>query len=240
MLNEANEPLKINPHLNQNKMKKYLPRVVALLLVTATFNSCKKEVAAVAEPKDYSVSISGKTWSGTLTNAGEGAQYYSVHFNADKTLQWSQFSGDYQGNWLVDKNKLTLTFISPAVIVTADISDDNKLTNITTNTPNKVNTGELVENPNMLLENTIWKGDGNFSSIGPGTLQLSFLSASSVQTKLNSTTYAAGAYTRSASGGVIHFTVPILASPMFCVITPDGTMRGCYSQSKYSWQLSKQ
>jgi hypothetical protein len=210
-------------------MKKYLTIFFATLLAVIIFSSCKKETTTVA--KDYSLSIKGKTWWGTFTNAGESPQYYSVSFSADNLILWSQFSGDYTGQYAVDKNKLIMIFINPSVVVTADITDDNKLANITSNTANKVNSGELVANPNISLDNTIWKG---------GSIQLSFLAGSRVQTKLGITTPPAGAYVRSASGGAIRLTVPVLLEPMFGVITSDGVMNGSYVIPGNTWQLTKQ
>ncbi len=219
-------------------MKKYLIILITTLMAAAMLSSCKKETTTAA--KDYSLSIKGKTWWGTLTNAGESPQYYSVSFSADNLILWSQFSGNYTGEFAVDKNKLTMTFINPSVIVTADITDDNKLINITTNTANKVNSGELLVNPNVSLENTIWKGNGNFNPIVPTSLQFSFLAGSKVETKISNTTYAPGAYARSAHGGFIRFTIPVSLDPMFCVLTSSGVMNGSYSSSQYTWQLTKQ
>jgi hypothetical protein len=218
-------------------MKRYKAITAIALLAMISLFSCKKDNTP-ALPKDYSNSIKDKTWWGTLTNAGETAQYYSVHFNADNTLLWSQFSDDYPGKWSVDKNKLTLTFLSPDVIVTGEISDDNKLVNITTNTANKVNTGELVENPRISLESTIWKGDFNIPMGSPIPIQFSFLPGSIVQGNIG---YSfTSVYVRSAYGGVIRFYKPLVNFLVFCVITSSGEMRGSYDLSKYTLQATKQ
>jgi hypothetical protein len=216
-------------------MKKYLSRLIAFFLFIATLQSCKKDNAALPF-KDYSLSVKDKVWWGTLTNAGETLQYYSVHFSDNKLLLWSQFSGDYSGEYTVEKNKLTMTFVNPSVVVTADITDDNKLTNITTNTANKVNSGELVDNPKIPLQGTVWSG--NFSSAS-ATMQLNFLEGGRVETTLAGYGFPSGSYSRSASGGVLHFTVPMVAHPMFCVITSAGTMRGSYNLPTNTWQVSK-
>ncbi len=112
-------------------MKKHIGIILITLLFAGVFVSCNDDDVS----KDYAASVRDKTWWGTLTNAGEGGpQYYSVHFNADNTLQWSQLAGDYDGQWILEKNNLTLTFTGLDVIVTAEISDDDTWTNITTST----------------------------------------------------------------------------------------------------------
>lgn len=77
-------------------MKKYSSMFVAILLVAGIFSSCKKENAA-PKSKDYAASINDKSWWGVFTYTGETSQYYTVHFNSDNTLIWSQLSGDYAG-----------------------------------------------------------------------------------------------------------------------------------------------
>lgn len=209
--------------------------LIALLLVTGTFSSCKKEAAA---PKDYSLSIKDKTWWGMLTNAGETAQAYSVRFNAENTLVWSQLSGDYPGRWSVEKNKLTLTFTSPNVTVTADITDDNNLANITTNTANKVNSGELVADPNISLDNTVWTGSVNNPL---QTMQLNFLPNLKVQRKIGIVTYNPIAYTRSPSGGFIRIDLGSGIAPYIIgVIASRSEMNGIAFIPATSWQLIKQ
>ncbi|HTL10601.1 MAG TPA: hypothetical protein VL307_20145 [Chitinophagaceae bacterium] len=216
-------------------MKKYLSRLLSFFLLIATFQSCKKENAAVPS-KDYSLSVKDKVWWGTLTNAGETLQYYSVHFSATNLLLWSQFSDNYTGQYTVERNKLTMTFVNPSVVVTADITDDNKMTNITTNTANKVNSGELVENPKIPLEGTVWSGNLSYF---PAIIQLNFLDGAKVETTFGIKTYPSGSYSRSASGGVIRFDLPTLAHPMFCVIANNGTLKGSYNLPTNAWQASK-
>ena len=217
-------------------MKKY---VIMILIASAILISCKKDKAAAeVAGKDYSISIKDKTWWGELTNAGETVQYYSVHFNADNTILWSQLSDDYKGTWSLDKNKLTLNFTNPAVIVNADISEDNKLANITTNTANKVNIGEMVTNPNIVLENTVWSGlysvPGNST-----TLQLSFLAGPSVIVKGGNNSNQAVSYKRGLSGGYIRFK-SFYGGNVFGVITASGEMKGSFSNYKKYWSITKQ
>ena len=216
-------------------MKKYLSIISITLLSIATLFNCNDEDAA---PKDYAASIKDKTWWGTLTNSGEAIQYYSVHFNAGNSLVWSQLSGDYLGQWSLDKNKLTITFTAPAVIVTTEISDDNTWVNITTNTSNIVNSGELVANPNITLDNTEWNGV-DISGGVTKSLKLIFTPNLEVSTVIDNK--GAGGvpynYTRLASGGAIRITA---GYPYFGVITAGGELRGSRQSYINSWQATKQ
>jgi hypothetical protein len=213
-------------------MKKYLNIALTILVLTTILFSCKK--TGTPAPKDYTISIVNKNWSGSLTNNGEQIQYYSVHFNADKTFEWSQWAGDYFGVWSVDGNKITLRFTGINVIVAAEISDDNKLINITTNTLNKVNTGQLIENIYIALDNTLWKGpEINLISGFNETLQLRFMTGTNVEINLAGTIQASHAYNRTISGA-------IRDGRIFGVITGPNEMRGTDLSIPYHWQAIKQ
>jgi hypothetical protein len=206
------------------------------LMLVLVFASCKKEKEPDASLGN-TANISGKTFWGTFTNAGETSQYYSVHFNEDKTLLWNQFSGDYPGTWAVSNNKLTMTFTSPAVIVNADILDGIKLLNITTNTANKVNSGELTDTPDMSVENTKWAG---VIAAAVGPFETTFLSGLGLKVRIGTTTYLGSGYFRSPSGGAIRFLLPTTTTTMFCVIASHDKMYGTYGTYKYTWQTTKQ
>jgi len=209
-------------------MKKVISIIPVILFVMSITFSCKKD----NEPKDYGASIKDKKWWGTFSNAGENIQYYCVHFNADSSLVWSQLSGDYAGQWTVDGNKLTLNFTTLAVKITAEISDDNKLLNITTNSPNKVYTGKLNNNTDNLLDNTVWKETNN----SPSAVQLSFFSGEKVKLKIGSVTYA-NSYTRSSSGFIRFSNIEYI---FFGVFTSDNELSGSYNDAGNSWQAIRQ
>ena len=211
-------------------MKKYISIISVTLMVMSITFGCKKD----NEPKDYGAFIKDKSWWGTFSNAGENNQYYSVHFNADNSLLWSQLSGDYAGKWTLEGNKLTLNFTALAVKITAEISDDNMLLNISTNSPNKVYTGKLNENTNNLLDNTVWKEAIN----KPSAIQLSFFSSLKVEAKMGSITYVKIPYTRSSSG-FIRFT-PAFNFKFFGVFTSDNELNGSYNDAEHPWQAIKQ
>ena len=210
-------------------MKKYISIILLTFMVMSITFGCKKD----NEPKDYGASIKDKKWWGTFSNAGENIQYYSVHFNADNSLVWSQLSGDYAGQWAVDGNKLTLNFTALAVKITAEISDDNKLLNIVTNSPNKVYTGKLNENTDNLLDNTVWKQTSN----SPSLIQLSFYSGEKVELKIGPITYARNPYTRSSSGFIRFSNIEYM---FFGVFTSANELSGSYNDAGHSWQAIRQ
>jgi hypothetical protein len=211
-------------------MKKIISIIPVILIVMSILLSCKKSDS----PINYVSTIKDKTWWGTFSNAGENNQYYSVHFNADNSLLWSQLSGDYAGLWILDGNKLTMNFTTLAIKITAEISDDNTLLNITTNSPNKVYTGKLNNNTDNLLDNTVWKETNN----SPSAVQLSFFSGLKVEAKIGPSTYATNAYIRSSSG-FIRFTTTVNYK-FFGVFISDIELRGSYNDSGHSWQIIKQ
>jgi hypothetical protein len=212
-------------------MKKYLNMAIALL-ATVFFFSCKKD-KDIPAVKDYTTSIINKNWSGSFTYNGEQIQYYSVHFNADKTFEWNQWAGDYFGLWSLDGNKITLKFTGATVIVAAEISDDNKLINFTTNTLNKINTGQLIENINIALDNTVWKGPEINLIVGfNAPLQLRFMPGSNVEVNLAGTIQT-HPYSRTSSGSIRN-------SRIFGVIIGPNEMRGTDLSIPYHWQAIKQ
>ena len=209
-------------------MKKYISIIPITLVIFTILISCKKSDT----PKDYGASIKDKKWWGTFSNAGENIQYYSVHFNADSSLVWSQLSGDYNGQWSLNGNKLTLNFATLNVKITAEISDDNTLLNITTNSPNKVYTGKLNENTDNLLDNTVWKQINN----SPSAIQLSFFSGEKVELKIGPVTYA-NPYTRSSSGFIRFSNIEYI---FFGVFTSDKELSGSYNDAGHFLQAIRQ
>jgi hypothetical protein len=213
-------------------MKKRVNIFLLLLLPTGILISCKKD--NTAKPKDYSASVKDKTWWGQMTYSGKTAEYYSVHFKADGTLLWSQFSGEYEGRWVVKDKQLVMNFNVSGAEVKADISDDEKLVNITDNTgAYNVNGGQIISTPNLSLSNTRWKGTFDISSY-----QLSFLDDSKLNEKfLTSGNENLCPYTRSASGAAIRYnrgSIKFLA-----IITSDNIIRG-NSSSNYLIEVVKQ
>ncbi|GAC1448488.1 MAG: hypothetical protein NVSMB7_09970 [Chitinophagaceae bacterium] len=188
-------------------------------------------------PKDYTASIKEKTWSGMLTYTSQTTEYYSVHFNTDNSLIWSQLSGDYIGHWAINGKQLTLTFTNSNAQIKADISDADTLMNIVANVSLYIiNSGKLLANPTVSLDNTVWKGltvTGAASSF----LQMSFMPGSKVEVKV-STVPETNTYTRSASGAVIRTVFK--SAIFFGIITSNNEIHGSINNPKNTWYVIKQ
>jgi hypothetical protein len=218
-------------------MKKYLAITLVTLMLTGILFSCKK--SNTSTPKDYTASIKDKTWWGQLTYTGQTAEYYSVHFNADGSLQWSQLSGDYTGHWVVNDKQLIMTFDANSVRIEAEIGDDNKLGNITATTNYYVvNSGELVANPNLPLDNTSWKGT-YFNGSSQQPLQFSFSPGLKISITFGSFPTQVNTYTRSSSGAVIRYGVGGMY-PFFGVVASGNLMKGSEQDFRFPWQAIKQ
>ena len=222
-------------------MKKYLSIMLVIVLYTSLSLSCKKSNA-----KDYTASIRDKTWWGVFTYTGKDPEYYSVRFNADNTFLWSQFSGDYSGQWVVNGKDLTMTFDISKAAIKATISDDDKLLNITDNTGNAViNTCELITNPNMPLDNTVWKG--KMVTGLPYIIEMSFRPPLKLDLQSGSSSgysYTNNTYIRSPSGAVIRAEIkPVSNGPntrFFGVIISATEMMGSDKNASNQWKATKQ
>jgi hypothetical protein len=213
-------------------MEKYSRVIVISLLSLITISSCKKD-------KDYNKVIKNKTWWGQLSNPGEAPQYYSVYFKADGSLIWGQRVADYTGTWVVNNRQLTMDFLLPVVQIKADISDDNELINIVASNSSVVGNASLITNPAIVLEKSVWNGTLTPSVGGPQSLQLNFLSGSTLNGSVNGGSIG-GFYTRSESGAVIKFTLG--ANAFFGLITSDKDLIGQWTSSGnyHPWQTVKQ
>ncbi len=195
---------------------------------------CKKSDT----PKDYAASIKDRTWWGIFTNTGKTPEYYSIHFNTDSSLLWSDLSGDYAGKWKIADRQLTMTFTAINDEIKADITDDDKLENITDNTSfYDVNSGALIASPNIPLDNTVWNGSANITT--SKALQLRFNTGSKVTINIENTVIKSYSYTRSTSGAVIRTTLTG-GDVFFGVITINNELRGSVGKSDSPWQANKQ
>jgi hypothetical protein len=213
-------------------MKKHLRITLVIIILIAALISCKKN--STPPPKDYAASVKDKTWSGELAYTGKTTEYYAVHFNADNTLLWSQFAGDYTGHWVLTGKELTITFDGNSVEIKATISDDDNLVNITDNTSaSEINSGGLIANSTVPLDNTEWKGAISY----PVTkaLQFSFKPGLQVIINLQNTPVKTYTYTRSPSNAIIR-----ISTIFFGVITSGGKMKGSIDNSPVIWQTVKQ
>jgi hypothetical protein len=148
-------------------------------------------------------------------------------------------SGNLLGNWVIDGNHLNMSFAGSTAVIKADISDDDKLNNISDNTASfEVNNGALIPNPTQVLDNTRWKGS-IYKNGGTLNQQLHFLPGLKLEITIDNTKFGPYAYTRSASGAVIR--APLGATyPFFGVITSAIGMKGSDSYTDYPWQAIKE
>jgi|WetSurMetagenome_2_1015567.scaffolds.fasta_scaffold95850_2 hypothetical protein len=219
---------------NFRKMKKYTFLISILFLATMLIVNCSKNDSAA---KDYSASIKDKTWWGSLAYTGKDAEYYSVHFNADNSLLWSQLSGDYSGHWAVTDKTITMTFDINSAQIKADITDNDRLSNITDNTEfYEIITGAIIANPGIILDNTEWIGVlYNKTSSTSQTLQFSFMQDLKVEIKVGIYSRGIFSYKRSASGAVIKD-----GKGMFCIVTSGNEMKGSDASPTHPFQATKQ
>jgi hypothetical protein len=221
-------------------MKKHLYVALVTLLSLGIAFSCKKSstpaTPATPATRDYAASIKDKTWWGMFAYTGKTPESYSIYFGKDNTILWSELSGNYGGAWVVNDKQLTITFSSGAK-VSADISDDNKLSNIVaSSSAYKVNSGALVANPNLPLDNTVWKG-----SLFTGAYviyQMNFMPGLKVELKIDNMTYPPFPYTRLATGGAIRIQTP--GNVFFGVVTSDKEMKGANGYATLPWEATKQ
>jgi len=213
-------------------MKTYVRTFSIILLVMATVTSCKK--SNTPDRKDYTASIKDKTWWGMLANTGKTPEYYSVHFNTDNSLTWSQLSGDNTGHWLLDGKDLTITFDGNSVEIKGSISDDDQLVNIKDNAPAyEINSGELIANSTIPLDNTIWTGTIDYPSTK--ALQLGFKPGLLVTINIENSPVKTYTYTRSSSSPVVR-----ISTIFFGIVTSVGKMKGSVDNAVVVWQATKQ
>jgi predicted small secreted protein len=216
-------------------MKKLM---IIILSLATVLSACSKNNDGPSG-KDYSTAIKGKVWVGTATYTGKPTEYYSVQFNADNTLVWSEYADDYDGKWAVDGQQLNITFTLSGKQFNAGISDDNKLIDITYPAANSwvVNTGELCPNANIVLDNTKWNSPELTGFPGHYGLSLSFKQGSKIDYSVYLFLTAHLIYSRT--GASIRF-MGTNGYTWFGVITADGkTIRGMQSY-EVMWEMVKQ
>ena len=217
-------------------MKKYLPYTMFILSAVLILSGCKKDSTSSG---NYSASVSDKTWWGLFTYAGDTTEYYSVHFNTDNSLVWNQMLGEYAGTWSISSNHLTMNLGINSLIITADITGDNKLANIKTNNSSVINIGQLLTNPSQLsLDGTIWKGVFTDKIGSTYNMTMEFQTGGQVVIGLDGLTADTFTYARSASGVTIR---AINGSDIwFGIIQSDTKMIGTEDKAENKFELTKQ
>ena len=130
----------------------------------------------------------------------------------------------------------------PSSVIKADISDDDKFLNFSDNVNiYDVNSGELITDPTIPLDNTTWSGS-IVKSGASQPLQLVFTPGARVRATTGALGYTTVQYSRSASGAVIRFTATsadFTIISLFCVVTSAASMKGTELLNK-PLQLTKQ
>jgi hypothetical protein len=214
-------------------MKKHTSMLLIVVLNAGVFISCKKD------NKTKDKSVAGKTWFGQVTYTYQSPEYYCIHFNDDHSLIWSQFSGDSTGRWLQEGRSLKINFTGNSNEIRAEISDNDTLMNVSDNSTNfQINSGKLVADPNMSIDNTLWKSIIYDKSSGISlAMQMSFKPDSKVEIKVGSI-QGLFTYVRYATGGVIRVKYPTMN--IFGIVVSDREIDGSYYGAFDSYEMTRQ
>ena len=221
-------------------MKKYLNLFPLLLLINFFLPGCKKESNTL---KDYGALVKGKIWTGEITYTGQPTGYYSAQFNADSTISWTELGGPFSGGkWSMQGKQLILN-LTATIQCKGDLSDDNKLINITnSNAVLTLNSGQLNSNGAMVLEGHTWKGSvTNYS--GTKTINISMTFNPGLKMEVDGGPFPAMLINQPYErlGASVRFTNSGIT--FFGVIQPNGTeIKGqTYGGAdKYNWKITKQ
>jgi hypothetical protein len=220
-------------------MKKQFSLIPTILIFAILFISCKKETASDSnKPKDYAASIVNKTWWGTFAYKNQTDEYYSMYFNADNTLEWDQFLGKFKGFWVLDSNRLTITFEGNDTKITAKIGEDSTLSHFSDNTDfSEIKSGQMVGNPKITLDNTTW--EGKFKHLEDSiSVKLEFKEKSQFLGTFMSTQFIVSDYSSSSSGGALRLSLG--GRDVFLVIVSNTDMYGTIISYIYPIHLTKQ
>jgi hypothetical protein len=231
-------------------MKKRLVKILLTPMLPIIFFGCKKNNSlpdTTPPATNYVEIIKDKSWWGEFTYTGKDPEYYSVHFNIDSTLVWSQFSGDYNGKWAVKDNELTMHVDRGNAEIKAIINND-KLSNITDNTGNStIDIAHLIVRSNLPLDNTVWDATPILSNGIYGYL-ISFMSDLKVDIQetyfeppslYKSYLYPDNKYKRSTEGAVVRSSFSSggagSTSVFFAIIISDSAMIGSSRNPNNQW-----
>jgi hypothetical protein len=223
-------------------MKKLTDQLIIPMALIMLLFSCKKEDSPAPEaPRDYSTAFKNTNWAGEITYTNDSVQYYSIRFKEDKTLVWSQFSGDYPGNWGITGKQLTMTFDASNAIVRADVGDDDRFSNIVVSNTGSyiVNSGWQVKNTLIALEGTLWLGSC-YISTALYPFEISFLPGSKLELKLNGFVKPLTNYTVSPAGAFIRYNSGSGAIKNFGVLVSPTEIKGSTGGATNPWRISKQ
>jgi hypothetical protein len=223
-------------------MKKLTDQVIITMVLIMLLFSCKKENSPAPEaPKDHSTAFKNTNWAGEITYTNDSVQYYSIRFKEDKTLIWSQFSGDYPGNWGVTGKQLTMTFTASNAIIRADIGDDDRFSNIAVSNTMAyiVNSGWQVKDTIAALEGTKWLGSC-YVSTALFPFAVAFLPGSKLELTINGYVKPLTNYSISSSGAFIRYNSGSGAIKNFGVLVSPTEIKGSIGGTSNPWRISKQ
>ena len=155
--------------------------------------------------------------------------------------------------WTVNGKDLAITFDVSKAAIKAAISDDDQLLNIAGSTGNfEINTGQLITNTGISLENTLWEGKPVLAS-GLYAYKMKFIAASKLTIQetyfvppnvYQSYLYPDNPYNRSASAAVIRSSYNNggagASSAFFGIIISASEMRGSIKNYNNQWKATKQ
>ena len=212
-------------------MKKYLNLALVVITATGTLFSCKKDSA----PKDYASLFNNTVWTGEFHYTLKTVQPVSIEFKTGGQLTWYELAGEFPGTWKLDNGKITITFPS-ANTVTADITSDNKLTNMQhTGSSWVIDNAELNTTPDETVDNTKW---------GTTNLLFTFKAGDKVDTNLGpipgGILYSNATYTRKAKS----IRITYLQYKFFNVFVSTTVMNGINQPTGdpaiYPYKVTKQ
>jgi hypothetical protein len=161
-LSNANISITINTLIMK---KKIFSAWILLLSMAAGFTGCKKSNAE----KDYPSLFKNTVWTGNFNYTGAVVQPLSIEFSEGGQVTWHELSGDYTGTWKLNNKTLSLNF-SVTSGFTADITEDNKFTNIKSVTGSgwTLVDGALNSASDESLDNTSWTAPNLVLNFKPG------------------------------------------------------------------------
>src|SRR5690349_8875338 len=129
---------------------------------------CKKENnKADAYPSLFKNTV----WTGEFHYTSKPSEPVSMEFKEGGQVTWYEWAGDFPGTWKVEKELLTVTF-SDGRAFSASITPDHKLSNFQNLAVNgyELDNAALNNEPDVSLDNTVWKGTNVVMQFKPGSL----------------------------------------------------------------------
>jgi hypothetical protein len=214
-------------------MKKYVFSAITIILLTSYgLGGCKKE-----NDHDFTPLFKNTIWSGEFNYPTKAAEPMSIEFSEDGSLTWRELLAVHAGTWKLNKGKLDIS-LDGNHSFTADISDNDDLTNIQSSDAAKrtLKNATLNKGDIPLLPNTVWSASNVTLKFRPGTvLDLSFGGTTTLPTYVSVPYTLAGRSVRfELAPGYIWFTVITTSNFM------KGTNHAPGDATVYTFAVTKQ